>query len=197
MSGSTVLIDAGTAAGANLLVLAIILPVIGILLCFVFGGHYISRVLLVICPAGLAAAAAICAIVWRGGETLTYIVGGWQPPLGIALRADGIAAAMMVTIAIVICATALFARAEFGQPRNEPEARAPMTFWILLLAIWAALNTLVLGDDLFNLYVALELVTFAAVPLVCLKGYEETSGPLCATCSLRCSDRCFICSERC
>ena len=42
------------------------------------------------------------------------------------------------------------------------------------MAIWAALNIIVVSDDLFNLYVALELLTFAAVPLVCLKGYEET-----------------------
>ena len=31
-----------------------------------------------------------------------------------------------------------------------------------------------LGDDLFNLFVALELLTFAAVPLVCLDGRPET-----------------------
>ena len=31
-----------------------------------------------------------------------------------------------------------------------------------------------LGQDLFNLYVALELVTFSAVPLVCLSGRPET-----------------------
>jgi len=47
-------------------------------------------------------------------------------------------------------------------------------FWLLLLAIWSALNAIVLGNDLFNLYVALELLTFAAVPLVCLKGTPET-----------------------
>ena len=47
-------------------------------------------------------------------------------------------------------------------------------FWILLLAIWSAFNAIVLGGDLFNLYVALELLTFAAVPLVCLKGGAET-----------------------
>jgi formate hydrogenlyase subunit 3/multisubunit Na+/H+ antiporter MnhD subunit len=44
----------------------------------------------------------------------------------------------------------------------------------LLLAIWGALNTVFLAGDLFTLYVALELVTFAAVPLVCLDGRAET-----------------------
>ena len=57
---------------------------------------------------------------------------------------------------------------------GRPEARAPFVFWTLLLAVWAALNTIVLGDDLFNLYVALELLTFAAVPLVSLKGDAAT-----------------------
>jgi formate hydrogenlyase subunit 3/multisubunit Na+/H+ antiporter MnhD subunit len=47
-------------------------------------------------------------------------------------------------------------------------------FWVLLLAVWAGMNLVVMGRDLFNLYVALELLTFAAVPLVCLDGRKET-----------------------
>ena len=102
------------------------------------------------------------------------MVGGWAPPLGIALRADGLSAAMMITTAVVICATGLFARAEFSTPQGSPEARAPLAFWTLLLGLWAALNAVLLGDDLFNLFVALELLTFAAVPLVSLDGRAET-----------------------
>ena len=40
--------------------------------------------------------------------------------------------------------------------------------------IQAALSLIFLGGDLFNLYVGLELLTFAAVPLVCLDGRPET-----------------------
>ena len=173
MPSPTFLTNATTADGF-LLVLAIVVPVIGILLLFAFGGRYVERIVLFLIPVGLGVAVAVFAVIWRGGRSLVYIVGGWEPPLGIALRADGLSAAMMITVAVVIGATALFAREEFGQPRQQPEARAPLVFWILLLAIWAALNIIVVSDDLFNLYVALELLTFAAVPLVCLKGYEET-----------------------
>ena len=173
MPSPSVLTDATTAEGF-LLVLAIVLPVIGILLLFAFGGRHVVRIVLILMPAGLGVAVAVFAAVWRGGRSLVYIVGGWEPPLGIALRADGLSAAMMITVAIVIGATALFAREEFSQPRESPEARAPLVFWILLLAIWGALNIIVVGDDLFNLYVALELLTFAAVPLVCLKGSQDT-----------------------
>jgi len=163
-----------TTANGYLLVLAIMLPVIGILLSLAAGGRYVERIAMVLLPAGLVIAAAVIGLVWRDQQSLVYIVGGWHPPLGIALRADGISAAMMLTTAIVICATGLFARGEFGQPRGSPETRASQVFWILLLGIWSGLNTVVLGDDLFNLYVALELLTFAAVPLVSLKGYQET-----------------------
>ena len=161
-------------APGYLLVLAIVLPVAGVLLSFLFGGRYAERTALCVIPLGLGIAIAILFEVSRSGKTLTYILGGWQPPLGIALRADGLSAAMLVTTALVIAATGLFARADFRTPNGVVEARSPLVFWTLLLAVWAALNAVFLGSDLFNLYVALELLTFAAVPLVCLSGRADT-----------------------
>src|SRR5271168_1862259 len=120
-----------TAVGGYLLVLAIILPVTGILLSLVLGGRYAEPIAFILLPAGLAVAVAIFAIVWRSGKSVVYIVGGWEPPLGLALRAAGSSVAMLVTAAVVICATGRFARKEFSQPRGQPEARAPLVFWIL------------------------------------------------------------------
>ncbi len=77
-------------------------------------------------------------------------------------------------MAIVICAVAVFAHADFGTRAGSVDARAPFAFWILLMAIWGAMNMVFLGGDLFTLYVAIELLTFAAVPLVCLDGRAET-----------------------
>jgi multicomponent Na+:H+ antiporter subunit D len=161
-------------AGGFLLVLAIILPVAGILLSLVLGGRYAERIALGLMPLGFGVAAVIAVLLWRSGQPLVYILGGVTPPLGIALRADGFSAVMMVTVALVIPAAGFFARANFATPAGIIEARAPLTFWILLQAIWASLNIVFLGGDLFNLYVALELLTFAAVPLVCLDGRPET-----------------------
>jgi formate hydrogenlyase subunit 3/multisubunit Na+/H+ antiporter MnhD subunit len=76
-------------------------------------------------------------------------------------------------VALLICGIGLFARPQFPS-RKQAETRAPLAFWTLLLAVWGALNVVFLGGDLFNLYVALELLTFAAVPLVCLDGRAET-----------------------
>lgn len=161
-------------AGGFLLVLAIVLPVAGILLSLVLGGRFAGRIVLGLMPAGLGVVFAVAVLLWRSGKPLVYVLGGFTPPLGIALRADGFSAVMLVTAALVISAAGFFARANFGTPQGMTEARAPLAFWILLQAIWAALNIVFLGGDLFNLYVALELLTFAAVPLVCLDGRPET-----------------------
>ena len=161
-----------TTAGGYLLVLALMLPVAGVLLAFVLGGRWVERIALAIMPVGLALAFTVAMAV--RDAPLVYLLGGWSPPLGVALRADGLAAVMMVVAALVLCAVGAFAHADFQVPSGAAEARAPFAFWILLLAIWAALNMIVLGGDLFTLYVALELLTFAAVPLVCLDGRAET-----------------------
>src|SRR5271169_923973 len=159
--------------GGFLLVLAIIFPLMGLLLALFLGGRYAERVAVAVMPVGLAVAIAVAAGVWRSRNVLQYIVGGWPPPLGVALRADGFSAVMVVTTALLIPAIGLFARAQFPMPPNT-ETRAPLIFWTLLLAVWAAMNAVFFGADLFNLYVALELLTFAAVPLVCLDGRAET-----------------------
>ena len=154
--------------------LAISLPTAGMLLFVALGARLAARAALVLLLAGLGVAIVIATEVWRAGQPLVYFVGGWIPPLGLALRADGLSAAMLATTAIVICATGLYGRAAFRAPPGMSEARASLVFWVLLMAVWAALNLVFLGDDLFNLYVALELLTFAAVPLVCLDGRAET-----------------------
>jgi multicomponent Na+:H+ antiporter subunit D len=163
-----------TTAGGFLLVLAIILPVAGVLLSLVLGGRHAERIGLALMPAGLDVAAAIAVLLWRSGKPLVYILGGFSPPLGIALRADGFSAVMLVAAALVILAAGFFARANFWTPPGVREARAPLAFWTLLQGLWAALNIVFIGGDLFNLYVALQLLTFAAVPLVCLDGRPET-----------------------
>ena len=160
-------------AGGGLLALAILLPALGVLLSFLIGGRRAEWIALGLMPVELAVAVAIACLVWRSGEPLVYTLGGFTPPLGIALRADGFSAVMLVTAGLIAPAAALFARSSFTTP-PETEKRSPLVFWTLLQGIQAALSLVFLGGDLFNLYVGLELLTFAAVPLVSLDGRPET-----------------------
>jgi hypothetical protein len=105
-------------AGGFLLVLAIVLPVAGVLLSVALGGRQAECIALIMMPAGLAVAVAIAAGVWRSHSVLQYFVGGWDPPLGIAFRADGLSSVMIVTAALLICGIGLFARIQFPTPRG-------------------------------------------------------------------------------
>lgn len=63
---------------------------------------------------------------------------------------------MMVVTILVVLAPALYAPSEFGGSPDGRETRLSYSFWILLLGVWEAMNAVFLGNDLFNLYVALE-----------------------------------------
>jgi multicomponent Na+:H+ antiporter subunit D len=160
-------------AGGSLLPLAILLPALGVLMSLLLGGRRAEWIALGLMPLEFAVAIAIAYFVWRSGQPLVYTLAGYTPPLGIALRADGFSAVMLVTAGLIAAASALYARASFATP-PETEKRAPLVFWTLLQGIQTALSLVFLGGDLFNLYVGLELLTFAAVPLVSIDGRPET-----------------------
>jgi len=162
-----------TAAGGGWLVAAVACPVAALLLAVAGGARFAARVGVLALPAGLAIAVGVALAVAQQGA-VGYYVGGWAPPLGIALRADALSAAMLVATAIVASGAGLYALSDFGTPRDPAAGRQTLGFWVSLLGAWAALNLAFVGRDLFNLYVALELLTFAAVPLVCLDGRAST-----------------------
>jgi multicomponent Na+:H+ antiporter subunit D len=100
-------------------------------------------------------------------------VGGWSAPLGIDLRADGLAVVMLVITALIASAVTLYSRRYFLDGHDSEALHRERYFWPLFLFLWTALNALFLTADIFNLYVTLELLGFAAVALVALAGKRE------------------------
>jgi formate hydrogenlyase subunit 3/multisubunit Na+/H+ antiporter MnhD subunit len=142
---------------------AVFLPLGGALL-----GFLLPRLAAIagVVTAALTAAATLGLTldVIADGPALT-LLGGWAAPLGILWRADGLSVALMAMTAAVGVMVSLYAAAYF---RDEAQDRA--FFWPLWLVLLAALNALFLSADLFNLYVTLELLGFAAVSLTALGG---------------------------
>lgn len=162
--------------GGVLLVLPLMLPVLGLPLGLALGGRLLGRVVAVLLLLGLGTSLVIGAVLLQGGEPLQYRLGGWAPPLGVTLKADGLSAVLLLISAVVMLAVALYAQREFRPDPKAPESRGSLMFWMLLLGVWTGLNTLALAQDLFTLFVALELLTFSAVPLVSLDARAETLG---------------------
>jgi formate hydrogenlyase subunit 3/multisubunit Na+/H+ antiporter MnhD subunit len=108
----------------------------------------------------VAAGTLLYGVGTRGA--LGYDIGGWTAGLGIALRADGLSALLLMMNALVMLAASVYASAYFS--KTAERAR----FWPLWLLLWTALNALLLSGDLFNLYVTLELLGLSAVALASL-----------------------------
>lgn len=111
------------------------------------------------------AAIALAAQVMESG-LLRVAVGGWAAPLGIVLRADGLAATMIAMTALVgLAVTVQAALTKRGSTQERFRA-----FWPLWLMLWSGLNTLFLSTDLFNLFVMLEIIGLAAAGMAALSG---------------------------
>lgn len=148
-----------------LLPLAIAAPAIASLLAFIAGPRRAPAIVASFAPIGAILALVIGGAVLRGGAAIEVHLGGWAPPLGIVLRADGFSAAMLLATATIIAPVILF---RLREPRAGD--RADDLLWPLLPGVWAALSVAFLVNDLFSFYVALELLTFAAVPLAAVGG---------------------------
>lgn len=157
---------------SSALALALILtaPLFGALAAMVTGrrGPAIALATVIATVAGILTLLVIIA----GDGAFTLAIGGWEAPLGIQLRADGLAAGFIATTALVMGAILAVAVKPFGA--GATERRGAYTFWPLALLLWGALNAIFLSGDLFNLYVGLELLTLVAVALVGIEGKRET-----------------------
>lgn len=154
----------------------ICVPLVGAILAFVLPGRFaaVIGVAFALATAVLGGHAAVA--VWRDGPQ-RHLLGGWGAPLGIELYLDGFNALMIAMTAVVAGLISIAAVGYFRHPQHAPAAAAHprpwlprYAFWPLWLMLWAAMNIAFLSADLFNLYVALELVGLAAVALMVVGG---------------------------
>jgi multicomponent Na+:H+ antiporter subunit D len=147
---------------ADYLVLPVALPLAGALLALVWPRRGGALALFAV-AASLAVSLGVLAAVAAEGP-LIHALGGWQPGLGIALRADGLSAALLALSTLVALAITVYAGGYFTPGRQLEQ------FWPLWLLLVTALHALLLSGDLFNLYVTLELLGLSAVALAALGG---------------------------
>lgn len=99
-----------------------------------------------------------------GTETITYLVGGWEPvnniPIGIHLIIDGLSLSMLIVINLIGCMAGIFAIPYINKYTGENY------FYSLFALMVAGMNGVVMTGDLFNLFVFLEVSVIASYALV-------------------------------
>ena len=148
----------------------VLIPLVGALVCGVLSPRrtpaagVITTVAVAVVSGGLVARVSSHG-VYR--ESL----GGWGAPVGIELVVDGFGASMVAMTAIVAVAVSLYSVGYFRDVRSgESTSHHQGYFWSLWLVVWASLNGMFVSADLFNLYVAMEVMGLGAVALVALVG---------------------------
>ena len=94
--------------------------------------------------------------------TISYWLGGWQPPWGIEYRIDHLNAVMLVIVSVLgLLATV---QANSSVARELPEKTT--LFWSLYILMITGLLGICITGDLFNLFVLLEVASLTGYALI-------------------------------
>ena len=93
--------------------------------------------------------------------------GDWPAPIGIPLVADRLSAIMLLTAMVVLLAVLLYAIGQPGAERNH------VGFQSVYMILAAGVSAAFLTGDLFNLFVAIEMMLTASYVLMTLGGRLE------------------------
>jgi multicomponent Na+:H+ antiporter subunit D len=113
-----------------------------------------------------AVAVALLVVVDRDG-TVAVQAGGWAAPVGITLVADRFSAMMLTVGSLMLLAVLVYA---IGQPGAE---RDHVGFQSVYLVLAAGVSASFLTGDLFNLFVAFEMMLTASYVLMTLGGARD------------------------
>ena len=153
----------------NILVpLPIVLALLGAALSLAAHGRVmLQRVLSVVVMTGTVAASFILLARVEADGTVAVDIGAWPAPMGITLVVDLFAAIMLAISTTMVLAVLVYA---MGSPRTTDEARF---FHPVYLVLSAGVCASFLTGDLFNLFVAFEIMLTASYVLITLGGRLE------------------------
>ena len=107
------------------------------------------------------AVGVIIAFLYQGAQVIT--IGGFKPPFGISLLLDGYSLAGIIILNVVLALILLMSYRHIGK------------YAVVVSIAMAALNGLILTNDLFNMFVFMEIAAIAAYILTTQsKGFKHT-----------------------
>ncbi len=145
--------------------LAVAVPLLCAPLCIVFGNRTVSWL--------MAFAASIVSLLFCthlllqaiGGDTLSYHLGGWAPPLGIEYRIDAANAFVMLLISGISSIVLPYAKRSV---EHEVRQVSHTLFYCCYLLCFSGLMGVVATGDAFNVFVFLEISSLSTYVLIAM-----------------------------
>ncbi len=154
-----------------LLPLPVVLPLVAAGLSMVLGRFaLLQRLLSLLVLTGTSAVAAVLLATADRDGTLVVQSGGWAAPAGISLVGDRLSTLLLLVSQLVLLAVLVYA---VGQGTSDGEKLPRAVFHPCYLVLAAGISLAFLTGDLFNLFVALEVMLVASYVLLTLSGGAE------------------------
>lgn len=148
--------------------LPVVLPIISAALCVLVGRYRSAQ--RVIAVSTLLIVTVISIFILHEVDTNGTLVahaGGWAAPMGITLVVDRLAAILLVLASLMLTSVLTYAIGEPGVERNH------VGFQPAYLVLAAGVAGAFITGDLFNLFVAFEMMLTASYVLLTLGGKRE------------------------
>lgn len=104
--------------------------------------------------------------VYRNGMVVTYI-GGWEPPFGISVVVDMIAALLVLTSSLIVFFVSVYSFQSIGEPREK------YYFYVMVMFMLSGINGAFLTGDIFNMFVFFEVFLLSSYILITLGGEKR------------------------
>jgi len=106
------------------------------------------------------------------GNIIRYGVSGWAPPWGIEIVVDPITSLMIMLLSGICFLICIYS---FAAIKHELERIVTGWYYAAYLLCMAGMIGLVISNDVFNMYVFIEVTGISAVALVASKGTREAT----------------------
>lgn len=122
---------------------------------------------------GLVGAGLLASNVFIKNMPIIYQMGGWPAPWGIELKVDNLSAFFLLVVACVSLPISLFAVNNLSEEVGGKERVT--RFYVLFLLLGGAMAGMAVTNDLFNVFVLVEVATLSCCGLVSSRNHPQAA----------------------
>ncbi len=150
---------------ANLPALQVVLPLLASVFCAFFRRGNVAWLIALVTSWTLPVIALSLLSDTVSGGTISYAMGGWEPPFGIEYRVDAANAFVLCLVSVIGAVVMPYARASVAKEIGEDQQAWFYTMYLLCLA---GLLGITITNDAFNTFVFLEVSSLSTYALIAL-----------------------------
>lgn len=149
----------------HLPVLLVVVPLLAAPLIVLFRSGRAGWLLAVLASMVSLACAIGLFVQVRGGTVISYAIGNWAPPWGIEYRVDVLNAFVLILVSGVATIVSVYARISVI---SEVPSDRHYLFYAMFLLCLSGLLGMTVTDDVFNIFVFLEISSLSGYVLIAL-----------------------------